>query len=102
MSSTGRSRSKPRSSTYASHFLIDVAVLSELGGFFFETALDRFFLLHALFGSVTTNIFCDTHAAEMWTAHGTELRRLCTLLPPRLTQLLSIILARIGLAANST
>src|SRR5260370_7356520 len=102
MSSTGRSRLKPRSSTFASHFLIDVAVLSELGGFFFETALDRFFLLHALFGSVTTNIFCDTHAAEMWTAHGTEVRRLCTFLRQSLTKLLPIIFALIGLAVNSS
>jgi hypothetical protein len=51
---------------------------------------------------VLSDVLGYFHAAEVRTAHGTEVRGLCTFLRQSLTKLLPIIFALIGLAVNSS
>jgi len=64
--------------------LINVANLSELSSFLFQTMLNRFVLGQMLFCGVATNVFCDAHRAKVRAAHGAEVRGLSSFLWQRL------------------
>jgi hypothetical protein len=55
-----------------------------------------------VFSGVLANVFCDFHAAEVWSTHAAEMCGLRALLRQRLTKLLPIIFALSGLAVNSS
>src|SRR2546430_11523179 len=52
------------------------ALLLELASFLFQSSAQRGFFRQLLFSSEFSNVFRYSHAAEMRTAHGTEVRGL--------------------------
>ena len=50
--------------------------LRELPRLLFQSFFDRCLFCDCMLRSISADIFCDAHATEMWTAHGTEMRGL--------------------------
>ena len=74
----------------------------ELASFLFQSSAQRGFFRQLLFSSEFSNVFRYSHAAEMRTAHGTEVRGLGAFLLQGLTKLMPIVFALDGLAVNSS
>src|SRR5205809_3884231 len=59
------------------HMLVDFSTSShELFGFFFHSNLQRRLFVDLFLRGVFADVLRDLHGAEMWAAHGTEMREL--------------------------
>ena len=95
----------PRQSEAATGLRLRVDFSSGLRKFrclLFESSLYRRVFCDPLLRRVLANVLCDFHAAEVWSTHAAEMCGLRAFLRERLTKLMPINFALIGLAVNSS